>query len=223
MEYSNITKDNVKFITLAEYGAMGASGEIELLSLSDNKFTLYSGNMCYGKKIMDMNEFHQVFSELNNISCFHEECRGLPDNWKYVYLGFGNYLFVSSDIYDYFKTLIDYVPRKTQYPYQTWKTCAVITLALLEKGLIDNNILGTMKESHLEQYSDDDWQNYIDFINKFDKDYEEISLNKKENANYVESDKQKPSIKSQFISFLIYMVIYTLICILCIMYVLYIK
>ena len=222
MEYSNITKNDVKFITIAEYGAMGSRGEIELLSLSDNKFTLYSGNMCYGKKIMDMSEFYQVFTELKNISCFHESCSGLPDNWKFMNLGFGNYLFVSSDVYDCFKILIDYVPRATKYPYRTWKTCAVITLILLEKGLC-NNILDAIKEFGLEQNSEEDWQNYLDFIYKFNKDYKVLSLNKKENPNFVENKEQKPTVRSKLVSFLIHMAIYMIICVLCMAYVIFVK
>lgn len=232
MKYSDIAKNNVKFVTIAEYGATGRAGCIELLALADNKLIYYLGNenIYNSPKIMDMDEFYQVFSEFKKTrpSITGNECDDLPDKWEYVHLGMGNHLFVSSEVYDYFKALVDYLPNES-HPYQIWMTCALLTLILLDEGFTDKEkFLEKAKKISLEQNSDKmpiikTWNRYIHCSHKYNKDFKKISLDKIDNPKYIESNKQKPSIKSKVISFLIYMIIMILIYALCMAYVIFIK
>ena len=87
-----MSKETIKFITIAEWGAMGYAGSVELLAIENGQLTLHYGNrnIHTGEKIMDMEEFYNAFSEFKNTQCFIGECRGLPEGWKYIDLGFGN-------------------------------------------------------------------------------------------------------------------------------------
>jgi hypothetical protein len=190
INYKDIKKETIKFITIAEWGAMGYAGSVELLAIENGQLTLHYGNrnIHTGEKIMDMEEFYNAFSEFKNTQCFIGECRGLPEGWKYIDLGFGNNLFISEDVYDYFKTLLDSIPVIT--PYVTWKTCAIMTLILLENGIIDKkDFLAKINDINLKEHFEDcsvdnDSLYYVQFIKDSNKNYKEILLDKIANPNY---------------------------------------
>lgn len=205
INYKDIKKETIKFITIAEWGAMGYAGSVELLAIEDGQLTLHYGNrnIHSGEKIMDLDEFFDTFSEFKNTSCFIGECRGLPEGWKYIDLGFGNNLFISEDVYYYFKILLDSIPAMT--PYATWKTCAIITLILLENGITDKKeflakINDINLKEHFEDYSvDNDWLYYVQFIKDSNKNYKEVLLDKITNPNYGKNqDKNNSSSNLKF-------------------------
>ena len=98
----DIYKD-IKFVTIAEWGAMGNAGEIELLCRKDSINTRYFGNMFFGKKIIDMDNLKNSFPDINNMHCFMLPCDYSFNGWKYYNLGMGNNLYVSDDICSYFE------------------------------------------------------------------------------------------------------------------------
>lgn len=182
MTLNNIKHDNVKFISIAEGGAMGYAGRIELLSIINNKCTLYIGNMFYGEKLINMNEFYQIFPEFKTTSCFMGRCNNLPKGWQYVNLGMGNNLFVSDDVYDYFVSIVDISHMSI---YKSWLEKANATLMLLAKGYKD-------KEIFIEKYNEgiltheEIQPNTVD-INK--SDYSDLKENILEDINQNYSDK----------------------------------
>ena len=124
------------------------------------------------------------------------ECGGLPKGWEYVSLGMGNNLFVSSEVYDYFKALVNYLPSES-HPYQTWMTCALMTLILLDEGFTDKEkFLEKAKEISLEQNSAEIpiievWNRYIHYSHKFNEGFKAISLDKIDNPNYIEQKQRE--------------------------------
>lgn len=99
----------IKFVTIAEDGAMGDSGSIEFFCRINGQNILYEGNRFYGKKILDYEKLKKDFPKLNYMNTFMLPCDYSFRGWKYFNLGCGNNLYISTSVYPYFKILTEYM------------------------------------------------------------------------------------------------------------------
>jgi hypothetical protein len=146
INYKDIKKDSIKFITIAEAGAMGKPGEVQLLTHNENHFTLFSGDLIYSFKTIDTDEFYQAFPWLGGLSFLMGMCYGLPEEWEYFSLGCGNNLLVSKDVSEYFKLLAK--DEGDSDLYGNWFKYALITLILLDKGYSSKEKFTEMLDKH---------------------------------------------------------------------------
>lgn len=173
-EYRNLKYKDIKFAFCAEAGAMGMSGEIGFLTLKkDSSTVLYYGNMCYGDKIVDMDDLSLSFPPVKYVSFFMRWCSNLPDTWRYLCLGMGNHLLVSEDVYDYFIAVADTSSPATLY--STWFDTARKTLTLLSKGYTDKKIFIQKYNENILTENDIKYQT-VD-INKMDNPYNKNNNN----------------------------------------------
>jgi len=105
-----LTDDNIKIIkvddliaiAIAEGGAMGDPGAIELV---DKDLKIYYTH--FGEITNDNLEY--VIPFLKIISIGLGEVNGLPKEWDYLYTGYGNYLFI---LPRYKERILKYVQKK---------------------------------------------------------------------------------------------------------------
>lgn len=157
----------IKFVTIAEGGAMGVPGAIELFCRVNGQNILYEGNRFYGEKIIDYKKLKHDFPKLNYMKCFFIQNNYSFKGWKYVSLGCGNNLYVSKDVYDHFKLIIDHMPG-----YQIYASLyeyIFVTLLLLERGFIN-------KKKFLSQYKENN-------VSEKELKYISIDINSKINTD----------------------------------------
>lgn len=99
--------DKIKYkdiimMSFAEPGAMGEPGGIIFLL---NNLKAYHTNYCYDG--MDIKNLYSIFPPLETIKCGFHEVKDLDDNWDWLDMGFGNYLFIRKDIYDDYVKLVE--------------------------------------------------------------------------------------------------------------------
>jgi hypothetical protein len=115
--------ENARYFAIAEGGAMGCPGEINILTLEGRHFCM---NYAYGD--IDLNKFGEVFPVF-------KQCRfgmfgstsGVPDGWHYLYLGMGNHLIVEESVFNKFAAIVKDL-NDPVYLYQNWYRAAVETL-----------------------------------------------------------------------------------------------
>lgn len=84
---SAINPDDLIAITIAEGGAMGDPGAIELV---DSKLKLYHTH--FGE--FDGEDLVKIIPFLKTLDIGFGEVDGLPEDWDWLYTGYGNYLFI---------------------------------------------------------------------------------------------------------------------------------
>ncbi len=140
---------NIKFVSLAEIGAMGSPGEIQMISRIDNANVLYSGNLFFGNVIIDMKKIKSLFPDISFMHCLLMQCDYNPVGWRYLNLGAGNNLYVSEDIYEYFDILTN--GMRGANLYVSWKQLALATITLLAKGYKNKYKFKEYYEKHIEE------------------------------------------------------------------------
>ena len=85
--------DNLVAITIAEMGAMGDPGAIKFV---DKKLKVYYTH--FGEINDDL--LGEAIPFLPKISLMLGEVKGLPEDWDYLYTGYGNYLFIRPGLKD---------------------------------------------------------------------------------------------------------------------------
>ena len=121
MKYKNMLKiknelcNSIKFVSIAEPGAMGDPGAIELFCRINGENILFSGNQSYGKKIVDLKKLSMDFPDFSYMYqfIFQDNCE--LKNWEYFDLRFGNNLFVNKEIFPYYKHLTSSMSRAEMY------------------------------------------------------------------------------------------------------------
>lgn len=123
-------KDELKykdicFVALAELGAMGWAGSMQFLGIHKNNIVGYMAEKSALDyfKLVDL-----IFPPLKDFSCGIANIGTSmkhPD-WKTIYMGFGNHLFIRKDLYDEFMKKITTKTKKTapSYIYQNWMSVA---------------------------------------------------------------------------------------------------
>ena len=104
-----ISKDlfnDIWFFHIAEYGAMGAPGEVIAVKKEGECFSYnyISSDITFEDTLI-------LFPPLKEFTSFVGDTVSLPKGWQHIYTGFGNHLLVSDEIYDKFyeesKEIID--------------------------------------------------------------------------------------------------------------------
>ena len=123
-EIIKLTKDNYKdyqlnevvALSIAESGAMGEPGNFEIVT---NKGEVYIANPLYDDiSLQAVFEFCPI---LFHIRIGTTGCISKPNGWQYLYLGFGNHLFINDSIYTQFQIGLKYVENKRPYYlYNEW-------------------------------------------------------------------------------------------------------
>ena len=118
----DLTKDlgeNVWFFMMAEGGAMGEPGGVTFIT-NDGK--AYHFNMMFGD--VDYATVKAFFPIVNECKFgIFGEGSIVPAGWNYLYLGFGNHLIVSSEIFDDFHKEIKDIQRPSEI-YAVWQNKA---------------------------------------------------------------------------------------------------
>lgn len=105
---------NAQFVFFAEAGAMGEPGRVLVVTAGGS---IFHGNYCMGN--IDVNKLFRSLPVLK----YFGDTGGVPDDWKYEYLGAGNHLLIRSDVYREFKHEL----REVEYPedlYPIWLDAA---------------------------------------------------------------------------------------------------
>lgn len=89
--------DNALFVHISSGGAMGCPGQVVAITRSCAR---YSFSYIVGEITYD--DFAEVFPALTQFSALFDDAINLPQGWKYVYLGFGNFLLVADEVYGKF-------------------------------------------------------------------------------------------------------------------------
>lgn len=123
-EIIKLTKDNYKdyqlnevvALSIAESGAMGEPGNFEIVT---NKGEVYIANPLYDSiSLQAVFEFCPI---LFHIRIGTMGCISKPNGWQYLYLEFGNHLFINDSIYTQFQIGVKYVESKRPYfLYNEW-------------------------------------------------------------------------------------------------------
>lgn len=122
----------IKFVTIAEDGAMGNSGSIEFFCRINGQNILYEGNRFYGEKILNYEKLKKNFPKLNYMDTFMLPCDYSFRGWRYFNLGCGNNLYISTSVYPYFKFLTEHMA--IHEVYASLYEYAFTILELLDKG-----------------------------------------------------------------------------------------
>ena len=82
-----------KVFMLAEGGAMGEPGAVNIITLENQCPHIYHANYCFGD--FDMDKLADVFTPLQTFDCgIFGDVSGVASGWNHVYLGAGNHLLV---------------------------------------------------------------------------------------------------------------------------------
>ena len=115
---SNIKYQDIVAITIAEGGAMGEpDGFYAVL----NNYSVYHTN--FRNTQIAKEKFFAVFPLLKTFNCSCGHVINLNDEWKWFYMGVGNYLIVREQYYDVVMNCIkENLPEDYQrgYLYQKW-------------------------------------------------------------------------------------------------------
>lgn len=98
----NIKPDMLIAITIAEGGAMGDPGAVELVDKDMRIYCTHFGEI--GKENLE-----RVIPFLKTLGIGLGEVDGLPKEWDYLYTGYGNYLFI---LPKYKEKVLEYVQEK---------------------------------------------------------------------------------------------------------------
>jgi hypothetical protein len=113
--------ENVKYFMIAEGGAMGTPGDINILTEDGRHYCM---NYVYGD--IDLNKLRKVFPVLKHCDFgMFGATSGVPDGWHYLYLGMGNHLIVEESVFNEFAAIVGDVDNSGGYD---WYHAAVETL-----------------------------------------------------------------------------------------------
>ena len=98
--YQDYTKIDIAAFSYAYEGAMGEGGGICII---DREGELYHANYYYGNDYLEPEHVKEVIPAIEEIEFYLFGCKVKNENWEFVYLGFGNNLFIASDLAEGFK------------------------------------------------------------------------------------------------------------------------
>lgn len=96
-ELSKDIFDDAWFFHIAEDGAMGAFSNVTIITKHAKGF-----NFSYAFGDITFDDVLTFFPSLNEFNSFLGEIISVPKGWQHVYMGAGNHLLISDEIYDKF-------------------------------------------------------------------------------------------------------------------------
>ena len=96
---------------------LGSPGEIELVVKLDNKLCFYKTNIIYGD--FDISELYKIIPWLEKLQIGLGYVRNIPSEFKHIYTGFGNHLFLRSNLYSDMEHLLK--GQNVGVIYASWK------------------------------------------------------------------------------------------------------
>ena len=127
--YQAYTNLDIVAFSFAYEGAMGEGGGIEII---DRGGQMYHANYYYGKDHLEREHIKDIIPAITDIDFYLVGCESKNENWKFVYLGFGNNLFVVNDIYNDFMKKVEEAHFETVGQlYQRWSR---IVLSILNRA-----------------------------------------------------------------------------------------
>ena len=119
--------EEIMVFMLAECGAMGEPGAVNIITQEDQGPHIYHANYCFGD--FDMDKLAEVFTPLQTFNCgIFGDVSGIASGWNHVYLGAGNHLLVRDKLFEQFKAAVD---GKTEP--EIYNCYMEVTLELLAK------------------------------------------------------------------------------------------
>lgn len=117
---------DIMFFMLAEGGAMGEPGAVNIITKGKNDIQILHANYCYGD--FDMDKLAEVFIPLQTFDCgIFGNVSGVAPGWNHVYLGAGNHLLVRDCVFEQFMSLVD--GKSELEIYQSYMDIALKLLA----------------------------------------------------------------------------------------------
>ncbi|MCR4889020.1 MAG: hypothetical protein K5979_07565 [Ruminococcus sp.] len=104
-----ISYKDIYFVAVSETGSMGDNGSITIVSLENREIIVRRGSYIDGSL-----DYENVIKAFPPIKDFDFEKPKSTDNWKAVYMGAGNHLFVRQDIYPDFDKKIKHSGNPVQ-------------------------------------------------------------------------------------------------------------
>jgi hypothetical protein len=97
-----LKNDDIMAVALAESGAMGEAGALNIICKKRSKVKIYHANYCFGD--FDLDKFTQVFTPLKTFDCgVFGNVSGVAEGWDHIYMGMGNHLLLRDTIAGAFK------------------------------------------------------------------------------------------------------------------------
>lgn len=117
---------DIMFFMLAEGGAMGEPGAINIITKGINGIQVLHANYCYGD--FDMDKLAEVFTPLQTFDCgIFGNVSGVAPGWNHAYLGAGNHLLVRDCVFERFMSSAD--GKSEPEIYQSYMDIALKLLA----------------------------------------------------------------------------------------------
>ncbi len=113
-ELSKDIFDDAWFFHIAEDGAMGSPGDVTIITKHGECF-----NFNYILSDISFNDILTLFPPLNEFESFLGDVFSIPKGWKHIYMGAGNHLLVSDEIYSKFHEEIKEYVKPIQI-YGNW-------------------------------------------------------------------------------------------------------
>ncbi len=113
----NLNYDDVIAISIAESGAMGIAGNLELVVATNNKLIGYQTNPLLGG--IPYFKLYKVIPWLQDFRCDIDGVYNVLEGWKHIDTGFGNHLLVRKGIYERLKPKMK--DKSAMEIYKFWK------------------------------------------------------------------------------------------------------
>ena len=114
----SINKENIVAVAFAVFGACGDGGSIEIVTLENNDFIIYTENLKTNAEARTL--INEIIPWFSSVRAMAISVKGLPKNWNYIDLGLGNYLLIKEDLYNNFLEVSKTYTRVNIY--KNWKT-----------------------------------------------------------------------------------------------------
>lgn len=112
-----INYDDVLAFTVAEGGAFGRAGNIELVVLEGSKPMGYQTNPLHGG--LNISDLYKVIPWLKDVYVAFGFTKHIPSDWFYIDMGFGNHLFIRDNFKEEVWKKLD--GKKPSEIYNSWK------------------------------------------------------------------------------------------------------
>lgn len=131
-----INYDDVLAFTVAEGGAFGRAGNIELVVLENSKPMGYQTNPLYGG--LNISALYKVIPWLKKLYVAFSFTENIPSDWFYIDMGFGNHLFIRDNFKEEAWGKLD--GKKPSEIYNSWKDLLADTFKtyIKDKEIIKN-------------------------------------------------------------------------------------
>ena len=113
----NMDYEDIIAFTIAEGGAMGNPGNVEIISYANERLIGYETNPSYGG--LPLYKLYKAIPWLERLAVGLGYVDNIGEGWNHIYTGYGNHLFVRDFIFDGLKDKIE--GKKPSDIYVSWK------------------------------------------------------------------------------------------------------